>query len=319
MENTAGPSVNVKSEPKFIQIKKSVPQFSGIKDTLSCNDWIKSLNAYFEGNNIVSDDDKLDVALDCIDYTKGPARKLVENIEKTTWTAFSNYMLCMTKTSDIENSVMGKYQSIFSITWNAGNQLFGEFAAELNNLFKSLPAEVKDTPDKVGTIYDILVAKVISQLPEPLKKKQSKYQGIVKNSLEWSQYVMDTHVSLLEIKKKTETIRGINQNSNSGTKSTFIDPQSSSKNEKEDKFTFDPSAIPQKPNSWEEKHNLCARCMRPGHFRYQCRSKTVLCSKCRETSHEYADHLKKKNMKKDEKSKSNESMEEKGQPSKNSK
>ena len=290
-----------------IILRKNLPKLSGLPNSISVEDWIRSVEAYCAAHNIVDEKQVIQEARDQINFEVGPAKKVVrrKNFEK--WEDFKAHLRVWLQVKPPE--VHLDLNKFYSLRWNKKEEKFLDYLDNIRDALERLVMLKLDETEAMRGYYRYLESTIIAQLPDETRKVFLGKPLKVTDDVKFEEFVNEIQTELAKRNNKPpaqvlalEATRP-RQNIRSGPTGTRMGDKGKGRGEivrqaevnrgqsQPRKGWTNSSAAGHAghPTRWEMKTNLCGRCMSPTHYRAECRSKFVKCSICLSTRHEFRD------------------------------
>ena len=294
-------------KPKIVvELSKNIPKLRGNTDPrtkesgVSLDIWLEAISKNTE--DLTSDAEKITFAKKNIDFESGDACEIITFSEEiTTWEDFKNFLR-----SWLSPKKPNVYRDLFEfthITWNKKEENFLRLARNILDSLKRVKENGITDPKKIELLYEIAQSTIIQSLPERTSKiAQDKFKT-TKSAAEFTTFITKVNESLNEdpayvnTRAKADGIYAVTtkkwkqENPNHGphkpqeqplrdTRPTYFERNTGPNRQNED-----PSRE-ERPTYYEKKYNKCGRCLKRGHFRFQCRN-TPWCQICKTNQHEF--------------------------------
>lgn len=287
-------------------LRKNIQKLVGNPGSgISLEDWIRAVETYCSAHGITKDADIIKEARDQVSFEAGPARKAIRRTNFETWVEFKNHLRIWLQVKPPE--VHLDLYAFYSARWKKEDK-FIDYVDNLRDLLERLKTLELNTADEMKGYYRYMEAAIIAQVPDEIRKDYMEKQFKVTNEKEFETFVNQIQISIARYgaKPSTKPILAIEGKSKSNKGMGSTNPQSTDRfrrsaeqgrhpnmvsrvqTQKTGEYTGS-AAGQQKPTTWEQKHHLCGRCLKPNHIRVNCYSKTVKCSICWSVEHEFRD------------------------------
>ena len=296
--------------PKAPQIvlKKNIPYLKGNstggdREAVTVNYWIYILEKHFAEEGITDDKQKINNANTFIDFSDGEARDVAQMAHYcTTWAEFKCHMLKWLGSQ--KPNTLKDIHDFGKITWDKRTTNFCKFTKTVSDGINRIIENGLTEAPKVEFLFRIAQANIVTQLTEKTRRKFIDKDREVKDWKTYSKFVTDVHDALQEdpeYRKTTDKQIGAiskhqsnyqnagNHPSTSGYNNNnqnkrYTNNYSSGNNYNQNKTSHQSGE--KKTSRFEQKYDICGKCLRKGHYRYECRNKPK-CSICKQETHEF--------------------------------
>ena len=266
-----------------IKIRSTIPRYSGPRDGIGLEEWFLAIEGFCQSAGKMRDEALIAEARDSIDYSKGDARKIIKRKTCfTTWENFKTYFRAWALDRPPQKKI--DHWRLYSARWKS-NQTFLEYIDELRDIIDRLVGLGYNKQEDIYAFTRFLETAVCTQLPQKVRENYLEADFRVNTYEEFEELATELQLAMVRAQEGKP-------GSNLLAKPTMVSAVHMEQRKQDappghqNKKIQKPGEMKTLPSSWEREHKLCGRCLKPGHFRAQCRG-APRCSICRSTQHEF--------------------------------
>ena len=264
-----------------IKFRASIPRYSGPREGIALEDWFLALEGFCQSTGKTSDDALIAEARDSIDYSKGDARKIIKRKAFfASWETFKTYFRAWALDKPPQRKI--DHWRLYSARWKS-SQTFLEYIDELRDIIDRLVGLGYNKPEDIYSYTRFLETAVCTQLPEKVRENYIDLDYRVTSYEEFEDLATELQLAMVRAQeaKPGSAILAIHTENRkpeapAGHQNRRIQKPGETKT----------GETRTSPSPWEKDHKLCGRCLKPGHFRAQCRG-APRCSFCKSPQHEF--------------------------------